>query len=89
VVGVRTTITLTPDAEQLVKRAMRERGESLKTVVNAAIVAALAAGGREPVELPAFDMGQPLADLDHSGRLLADLEMADFTAAEGNARVDS
>jgi hypothetical protein len=68
---------------------MRERGESLKTVVNSAIVMALGADGREPVELPAFDMGEPLVDLDHTGRLLADLDLADFAPADGSPRVDS
>ena len=40
--SVRTTITLDPDTELLVKRAMRERGISFKEAVNDAIRAGLA-----------------------------------------------
>lgn len=50
---MRTTITLTPEAEALVLRAMTERGLSFKEVVNAAIVDALApASGVERYETP-------------------------------------
>ncbi|HWL59969.1 MAG TPA: hypothetical protein VNQ48_03685 [Microbacteriaceae bacterium] len=38
---MRTTITLTPEAQQLVEQAMRERGASFKDVVNEALVQAL------------------------------------------------
>jgi hypothetical protein len=79
-VFVRTTITLTADAELLVKRAMRQRGASLKTVVNEAIVKALSDRGRPAVSLPTFDMGEPLVDLDHTGRLLAELDVEDSAA---------
>jgi hypothetical protein len=80
---MRTTITLEPDAQRLVESAMRERGASFKAVVNDAIVEALSPPGRAPVALPTFDMGEPAADLDHSGRLLADLDVDAFAGRAG------
>jgi hypothetical protein len=44
---VRTTVTLDPDARQLVERTMRERGLSFKEAVNFAIRAGLSSA-REP-----------------------------------------
>jgi hypothetical protein len=68
--AMRTTITLDPDVEQLVKRAMRERGISFKAAVNDAIRAAESAGdGDGPVDFPVHDMGEPLVDLTKSLRL--------------------
>lgn len=41
---VRTTVTLDSDVEELVRRAMQERGLSFKGAINAAIRAGLATG---------------------------------------------
>jgi hypothetical protein len=72
---MRTTVTLDPDVEQLVKRAMRERGISFKAAVNDAIRSAEAGGGAaEPVDFPIHDMGEPLVDLTKSLRLAGELE---------------
>jgi hypothetical protein len=38
---MRTTVTLDPDVEVLVRRAMRERGQSFKEALNAAVRAGL------------------------------------------------
>ena len=44
---MRTTVTLDPDVEQMLKRAMRERGISFKQALNEAVRAGLSnAGGR-------------------------------------------
>jgi hypothetical protein len=64
---------------------MRERGASFKAVVNDAIIEALSPPGRTPVVLPTFDMGEPAADLDHTGRLLSDLDVDGFTGQAGGA----
>ena len=55
---MRTTVTLDPDVEQLVKRVMRERGLTFKQAINEALRAGLEAP-REPGagSLPTQDMG--------------------------------
>ena len=73
---MRTTVTLDPDVEALVKRAMRERGLSFKQAVNEAMRAGMA-GGRSPApapEIPVFEMGEPAVDLTKALRLAGELE---------------
>lgn len=72
---MRTTVTLTAEANALIQKAMRERGLSFKEVVNAAIVEGLS--GREPSEpfrTPTFDMGTARVPLEHALRLAGELE---------------
>jgi hypothetical protein len=73
---MRTTVTLAPDVEALVKRLMRERGMSFKEAVNYAIRRGLAsAGEREPFSTPTFRMGfEPSIPWDKALRLAAELE---------------
>jgi hypothetical protein len=72
---MRTTITLDPDTELLVKRAMRERGLSFKEAVNEAIRSGLAPRtDNAPVEFPTYRMGQPLVDVTKALRLAGELE---------------
>ena len=70
---MRTTVTLDPDAEAVVRRLMRERGLSFKEAVNSAILAG-AGAATEPFETPTFDMGEPLVDLTKALRLAGELE---------------
>lgn len=71
----RTTITLTPDAEGLVRKAMRERGLSFKDIVNEAIVNGLtSATPRERFETPTFDLGSPRLPLERALALAGELE---------------
>lgn len=75
--GMRTTITLDPDVEALVRRRMSERGVSFKDAVNDAIRAGLAAPrrARADVRTPTFPMGhEPRIPWDKALRLAADLE---------------
>ena len=73
--GVRTTITLEPEAEALVKKAMKERNLSFKEVVNQAIVSGLAAPASRPrVKLPTHRMGPPRINLDKATQLAGELE---------------
>ena len=74
--GMRTTITLEPDVEALVRRAMRSRQASLKTVVNDALRAGLAApgDGRGAFRQRTHDMGEPAVDLTSALRLAAEME---------------
>lgn len=62
---MRTTITLEPDVEALLKHFMRKRGITFKDAVNEAVRAGLAqpAENVPPFKQRAFHMGKPLADL--------------------------
>jgi hypothetical protein len=71
---MRTTITLDPEAEALVKKAMAERKLSFKEVVNLAIKNGLAPTERPRVNLPTHRMGPPLVNLDKASQLAGDLE---------------
>ena len=72
---VRTTITLEPDVDALVKRLMRERGIGFKDAVNHAIRAGLAPGERTPFRSPTFRLGfDPSVRWDKALRLAAGLE---------------
>jgi len=69
---MRTTVTLDPDVEALIRRAMRERGLSFKDALNGAIRAGLlAATGKAPrrYRLKTYRMGfRPEASLDKALR---------------------
>ena len=74
---MRTTITLEPDVEALVRRRMSERGVSFKEAVNDAIRSALSAPRRAPARIrtPTFPMGhEPRIPWDKALRLAAELE---------------
>ena len=76
---MRTTVTLDPDVEALLQKAMRERGESFKQVLNAAIRDGLASARRKPAKQfkqRTFDMGRPVVDLTKALSLAAELEEA-------------
>ena len=70
---MRTTVTLDPDSEQLVRERMRAKGVSFKEALNDAIRDG-ASGGRHPHSTPVFDMGVPLVNLNKALRLAAELE---------------
>lgn len=62
---MRTTVTLEPDVEVLLKQTMRERGLTFKDAVNQAVRAGLAT---RPEKVPPFKqrtmhLGRPLVDL--------------------------
>jgi hypothetical protein len=71
---MRTTITLTPETEALIKKAMAERKLSFKEIVNDAIQRGLRPEARSRVSLPSFNMGPPLVNLDNATQLAGDLE---------------
>ena len=76
---MRTTITLEPDVEALLKKAMRERGVTFKDAVNDAVRAGL---NRRPAQAPpfkqrAFHMGAPLVDLTKALALAHELDDVD------------
>jgi hypothetical protein len=72
---MRTTITLEPDTDAVVRRLMRERGLSFKQAVNEAIRAgAQSSGRRRTFRTPTFDMGRSAAPVEHALRLASELE---------------
>jgi hypothetical protein len=80
---MRTTVTIDPDVLALVRKAMRDRGEPFKQVLNAAIREGLAGTRRTPAtpfKQPTFNMGEPLVDLTKALSLSAELEDAEFIA---------
>jgi hypothetical protein len=76
---VRTTVTLDPDVEALLQRAMKQKGLSFKEALNSAIRQGLVqakrpAAGSVPA-LPVFDMkARAEVNLDKALRLASELE---------------
>lgn len=76
---MRTTVTIDPDVQALLRKAMRERGAPFKQVLNAAIREGLRGPSRKrdkPFRQRTFDMGRPLVDLTKALSLAAALEDA-------------
>ena len=72
---MRTTVTLDPDTEQIVRRRMRERGISFKEALNDAIRAGVAhpgTGGEFRTETAS--LGTPTVNLDRALRVAGELE---------------
>jgi hypothetical protein len=72
---VRTTVTLDPDTEALIRRRMRERGVSFKQALNDTI----REGARENRSAHTFatataKLGMPAVNLDGALRVAADIE---------------
>jgi hypothetical protein len=70
---MRTTVTLDPDVEGIIRSAMREREISFKEALNDAVRAGLART-REPFRTPTFAMGAPAVPLTKALSLAAELE---------------
>lgn len=71
---MRTTVTLDPDTEQAVRRAMREQGVTFKQALNDAIRRGVGAVGAEVFTTATATMGLPVVALDRALQLAADLE---------------
>ena len=73
---MRTTLTLDPDVEALLRRRMRETGRPFKSVVNEAIRAGLvtAHSAPKPYRLKPRHLGTPLVPITKALQLAADLE---------------
>lgn len=72
---MRTTVTLDPDTEALIRRRMRERGTSFKQTLNDAIREGLTQSRRgASFRTKTADLGVPTVNLDRALRLAADLE---------------
>lgn len=71
---MRTTVTLDPDVDAVVRRLMRERKLSFKEAVNEAIRAGVRPPASPRGRSRTFDMGVPAIPLDKALQLAADLE---------------
>jgi hypothetical protein len=73
---MRTTVTLDPDVESMLRKEVRRRGEPFKQVLNNALRAGLRTMKRrdEAFEPLTFDMGKPRVDLTKAAALAAELE---------------
>ncbi|MGF1663864.1 MAG: CopG family transcriptional regulator [Kineosporiaceae bacterium] len=76
---MRTTVTLDPDTDQLVKRLMRERGVSFKEALNDAIRAGARVGAEPtPFRTAPASMGRSAVNLDRALQIAAELEDDDL-----------
>jgi hypothetical protein len=81
---MRTTVTLDPDVQALLKRAMREQDRSFKEALNDVVRAGL----RRPAASTktarfvqrSFELGRPLVDLTKASALAGELEDAELVA---------
>lgn len=71
---VRTTVTLDPDTDAIVRRLMREGGLTFKAALNEAIRAGAAPARRRAFRTPTYQMGQPAVPLEKALRLAGELE---------------
>ena len=72
---VRTTVSLEPDANAIVRRLMRERGLTFKQALNQAIRAGTSnREASQPFRTRTANLGPPAIPLDKALRLAADLE---------------
>lgn len=71
---MRTTVTLDPDTEQLIRRRMRERGMSFKEAVNDAIRSGSMATSPQRFVTETASMGESRVNLDRALQVAADLE---------------
>ncbi len=71
---MRTTVTLDPDTEYLVRRRMKEKGVTFKRALNDAIREGAAGRTAARHETPTFEMGVPTVDLTKALRIAGELE---------------
>jgi len=70
---MRTTVTLDPDTDQIVRRRMRERGMSFREAINDAIRSGAAAPtARIPFRTETAAMGESTVNLDRALQLAGD-----------------
>lgn len=72
--AMRTTVTLDPDTEQLIRRQMRERGISFKEAVNDAIRNGTMRPSPSSFRTTTVSMGVSRVPLDRALQLAGELE---------------
>lgn len=78
---MRTTVTLDPDVEHLLRRRMSEQQVSFKQALNDAIRESAAGRVSVRYETPIFDLGVPTVDLTKALRLAGELEDEELIAS--------
>jgi hypothetical protein len=72
---MRTTVTLDPDVDALVKKLMKERELTFKQAINEAIRMGFARDKRTSgFRTPTYDMGEPLIDLTKALQIAGEIE---------------
>ena len=71
---MRTTVTLDPDVEAVIKAAMRDRGISFKQALNEAVRRGVATTPAKAFRTPTADMGEPLVPITKALAMAAELE---------------
>jgi len=71
---MRTTVTLDPEVEALLRKRMQERGISFKRALNDAIREGCAPTPSRPFRTKTADMGLPRVNLDRALQLAGELE---------------
>lgn len=77
---MRTTVTLDPDTEHLIRQRMRDKGVSFKRALNDAIRDGATGRATPRHETPTFDMGIPAVDLTKALRIAGELEDEELIA---------
>jgi len=73
--SVRTTVTLDPDTEQIIRRRMREQGVSFKQALNDAIrLGVVDSAAQHPFRTATASLGESRVSLDRALQVAADLE---------------
>ncbi len=67
-------MTLDPDTEQIVRRRMRERGQSFKEAVNALIREGAAGRADQAFNTQTASMGESVVNLDRALQMAGELE---------------
>ena len=80
---MRTTITLTPEAEALIRQAMHDQGLSFKDAVNVAIVRGMGGGTRPAPATPTFDLGRAAVPVEKALQLAGELEDEELLRKRG------
>lgn len=73
---VRTTVTLDPDAELIIRRRMTERGVTFKQAINDAIRGSITSPVR--FQTKTASMGRPTVNLDRALQVVGELEDDDL-----------
>lgn len=82
---MRTTVTLDPDLQRLLKETALRSGRPFKQVLNDAVRAGLQrpTSRMVPFKQRVFSLGRPRVDLTKAGALAADLEDQEILAKAG------
>ncbi|KRA37756.1 MULTISPECIES: hypothetical protein [unclassified Nocardioides] len=79
---MRTTVTLDPDVEQMLRARMMREGISFERALNDAVRAGIGANAAPLAgfSTKSISLGTPVIDLDQALQVAADLEDADLIA---------